>query len=156
MKKKVILICVLPVLFLMISAAVILHIPESGEPTEFTKNLYKNIAISQLDKEIDFVGQDIVTFEDGILRTFEIRSHESAEVLYSYIRNSSCIMDLTHSCLAPEEIPLLVGDSCSGGFTHIYFTLPVTHRFISFYFTEEDSELFYEYVISVADAQKQN
>lgn len=150
MRKKALLICILTVLVLLISIAVILHIPSSGEPSELTRSIYVNIAISQLEKEIDFTEEDIVTFENGVFNTIEIKSHESAEVLYSCIRNSSYIMDLTHACLAPENITLLVSDSCSGGFTHIYLTLPVVHRFICFQFTEEDSEMLYEYVMAIS------
>lgn len=152
MMKKALLICLL-LLAIVGAAAFILYIPVSGEPLGLTRAIYADIAISQVEKEIDFTGKDIVSFDDGVFSTIEIKSHESAEVIYGCIRNASYIMDLTHASLLPENIPLLVSDSCSGGFTHVYITLPLTRRFIAFYFTEADSAVLSDYVMSLA---KQN
>lgn len=151
MKRKVRLISVLLVLILLIFAAIVLYIPASGEPLKITKNIYANSVIWQLEKEIDFTGTDIVTFQDGSFLSFEIKSHESAEVLYSCIRNATRLNDFTHSCLAPQAIPLLVSDACSGTFSLIYYTFPVTGRFIAFQFSDEDSKLLYEYVMSIVE-----
>lgn len=150
MKKRAFLICLL-LLAIVLAAALILHIPSSGEASALTKAVYADIAISQIEKEIDFTGVDIVSFDNGVLSTIEIKSHESAEVIFGCIRNAAYIMDLTHASLSPEDIPLLVSDSCSGSFTHIYITLPLTHRLIAFYFTEADSQTLSEYVMSLTN-----
>lgn len=156
MKKKALLICFSMLLAFVIAAALILHIPTSGEPLGLTKAIYTKIAISQVEKEIDFAAEDIVGFDGGVFSTIEIKSHESAEVIFGCIRNASYIMDLTNASLSPENIPLLVSGSCSGGFTHVYITLPLTHRLICFQFTDEDSQMLCEYVMSVAKGQVQS
>lgn len=154
MKKKhcaVLLICAF-----LILAGTVLYIPKSGrDALSLTKRIYSNIVIRQLEENIDFTGEDIVTFQNGRFRSFEIRSHESAEVLYTCIRNAAKINDYTNACLATQEIPILVNSASCGTFGMIYYTLPISGRFIGFQFTEEDTEHFRAYITSIVDEKVQ-
>ncbi len=147
LKRGVLLACVL-----LIVAGTVLYIPHSGRGTlSATRKIYAGIMIRQLEENIAFTGEDIVTFQNGHFRSFQIGSHESAEVLYSCIQNAARLNNYTNASLAPELIPILVNDACSGTFGMIYYALPVSGRVIGFQFADEDEEELREYVMAIAE-----
>jgi len=147
-KRVALLACVL-----LIMAGAVLHIPQSGETLSVTRKIYAGIVIRQLEESIEFKG-DLVTLQNGRVHSFQIGSHESAELLYSCIRNAARLNDYSNACLAPEAIPIHVNDACSGTFGKVYYTLPVSGRFICFQFRDEDEEKLHGYVMTAAAEEK--
>lgn len=157
MKKKILRGSVLLICIFLLFAGTVLYIPKSGRNAcSLTKKIYSNIVIRQLEENIDFTGEDLVTFQDGRFCSFEIGSHESAEVLYTCIRSAAKLGDYTNACLAPQEIPILVNSACSGTFGMIYYPLPTSGRLIGFQFTEENTEHFRAYIASIVDEKVQS
>ena len=107
--------------------------------------------IATLKSEITFESNDVLTFYNGHLDTIEIKSEETAEMLFHCIRNCRSITDLTGVPLEPEHLPILINGKEIGGFEHIYSEYPETGQFFSFNFTEEDSTAFYEYVMALKE-----
>ena len=107
--------------------------------------------IATLKSEITFESNDVLTFYNGHLDTIEIKSEETAEMLFHCIRNCRSITDLTGVPLEPEHLQILINGKEIGGFYRIYSEYPETGQFFSFNFTEEDSTAFYEYVMALKE-----
>lgn len=107
--------------------------------------------ITKLKSEIIFEDNDVLTFYNGHLDTIDIKSEETAEMLFHCIRNCRSITDLTGVPLAPEKLPILINGKEIGGFYRIYSEYPETGQFFSFNFTEGDSTALYEYVMALKD-----
>lgn len=110
------------------------------------------IVIDMLLSEITFAANDVLTFSDnGYLVSIDIKSKETSEMLFQCIRNCRSITDLTGAALAPEKLPILINGKEIGRFERIYSEYPETGQFFSFNFTEEDTAVFYEYVMALKD-----
>ena len=107
--------------------------------------------IAKLKSEITFEDNDILTFSNGQLYSIDIKSEETAEMLFQCIGNCRSVTDLTGAALSPEHLPILINGREIGTFEHIYSDYPETEQFFSFIFTKEDSVAFYEYVIALED-----
>lgn len=105
--------------------------------------------LAKLKSEIAYEDNDILTFSNGQLYSIDIKSEETAELLFQGIRNCRSITDLTSAALKPEHLPILINGKEIGNFERIYADYPETGQFFSFNFTEEDSAAFYEYVTAL-------
>jgi len=156
MRKKVTKRVALLACVLLITAGAGLHIPQSGRGTlSVTRKIYAGIVIRQLEESIEFKG-DLVTLQNGRVHSFQIGSHESAELLYNCIRNAARLNDYSDACLAPQETPILVNERCGGTFGMIYYTLPMSGRFIGFQFRDEDEEKLHGYVMAAAEEMEKD
>lgn len=107
-------------------------------------------AIRQLQKEIAFGEQDIVTFfSNGYLESIDIKTQKTAEMLFMCIRNCAGITDLTDMNLQPMALPIEINGQGMGTFREFYITYQETGQFICISFTPEDSERFQDYVMSL-------
>lgn len=107
--------------------------------------------IDHLKSEIAFEDNDILTFSNGRLYSIDIKSKETAEMLFQCIRNCRSTTDLTGAALEPEHLPILINGKEIGRFERIYSEYPETGQFFYFTFTEEDSKALYEYVMALED-----
>ena len=105
--------------------------------------------IAKLNSEIAFGDNDILTFSNGQLYSIDIKSEETAEMLFQCIGNCRSVTDLTGAALSPEHLPILINGREIGTFEHVYSDYPETEQFFSFNFTKEDSAAFYEYVTAL-------
>ncbi len=105
--------------------------------------------IRQLQEEIVFGDQDVVTFSNGYLESIDIKTPETAEMLFACIRNCVHITDLTDVCLKAERLPIQINGQGQGTFDHFYATYQETGQFISISFSPEDSKRFYDYVMAL-------
>ena len=106
--------------------------------------------IRQLQKEIAFGEQDIVTFfSNGYLKSIDIKTQKTAEMLFMCIRNCEGITDLTDVNLEPMALPIEINGQGMGTFRELYITYQETGQFICISFTPEDSERFQDYVMSL-------
>lgn len=110
----------------------------------FTKGV-----IRQLQNEMVFGDQDVVTFSNGYLEAIDIKTQETAEMLFMCIRNCVQITDLTGACLAPMALPIEINGRGCGTFNNFYVTYQETGQFIEFSFSPEDSQTFYDYVMAL-------
>ncbi len=108
--------------------------------------------VAKLKSEITFEDKDTLTFSDsGHLISIDIKFEDTAEMLFHCIRNCRSITDLTGAALEPEHLPILINGNEIGGFERIYSKYPETGQFFSFNFAEEDTAVFYEYVMALKD-----
>ena len=107
--------------------------------------------IAKLKSEIAFEDNDILTFSNGQLYSIDIKSEETAEMLFQCIGNCRSVTDLTGAALSPEHLPILINGREIGTFEHVYSDYPETEQFFSFNFTKEDSAAFYAYVMALED-----
>lgn len=105
--------------------------------------------IRQLQEEIVFGDQDVVAFVNGHLDFIDIKTPETAEMLFSCIRNCVHIIDLTGVDLKTEDLPIQINGQGHGAFDHFYATYQETGQFISIHFSPEDSKRFYDYVMAL-------
>ena len=105
--------------------------------------------IRQLQNEIVFGDQDVVTLNNGYLEAIDIKTQETAEMLFMCIRNCVQITDLTGACLAPMALPIEINGRGCGTFTNFYVTYQETGQFIEISFSPEDSQSFYDYVMAL-------
>lgn len=105
--------------------------------------------IRQLEKEIVFGDQDVVTFNNGYPEAVDIKTHETAEMLFTCIRNCVQITDLTGAELKPMELPIEINGRGTGTFQNFYTTYQETGQYIGISFSPEDSQNFYDYVTAL-------
>ena len=113
------------------------------------KEAFTEGVIRQLQNEIVFGDQDVVTFSNGHLEAIDIKTQETAEILFMCIRNCVQITDLTGACLAPMALPIEINGRGCGTFTSFYVTYQETGQFIEISFSPEDSKSFYDYVMAL-------
>lgn len=105
--------------------------------------------IRQLQNEIVFGEQDVLTFSNGHLESIDIKTPETAEMLFACIRNCVQIIDLTDACLKTMELPIEINGRECGTFENLYVTYQETGQFIGISFSQEDSKRFYDYVMAL-------
>ena len=121
---------------------------DAGASSSEEKNIAEGV-IRQLQKEIAFGEQDILTFSNGYLESVDIKTRETAQMLFTCIRNCDKITDLTDVCLEPMNLPIQINGQGTGTFEDFYTTYQETGRFICIHFTPEDSERFQDYVMAL-------
>lgn len=113
------------------------------------KEAFSEGVIRQLQNEIVFGDQDVVTFTNGYLDSIDIKAPETAEMLFACIRNCVQIYDYTDVCLKTEWLPIQINGQGHGTFDHFYATYHETGQFIGISFSPEDSKKFYDYVMAL-------
>ena len=147
--------CLLTAFVFLLVVTMLLYIPSGGEALAITKRIYAGGVIRQIEKDIQFTGEDVVTlYSNGSLAAFEIKSHASAEVLYDCIRNAKHLFDRTNFVCAPEFLPVCIKEGAYCNFSSLGYTHPATGRYVVFYFSEEDAAAFESYVMSVVEEKK--
>lgn len=113
------------------------------------KESFTEGVIRQLQNEINFDDQDVLTFNKGNLESIDIKTQETAEVLFHCIRNCIRITDLTDVSLEPMALPILVNGRGAGTFEMFFATYQETGQFICISFAPEDSARFQDYVMEL-------
>lgn len=113
------------------------------------KEAFSEGVIRQLQNEIVFGDQDVVTFNNGYLEAIDIKTPETAEMLFMCIRNCVQITDLTDVDLQPMALPIEINGRGCGTFTSFYVTYQETGQFIEISFSPEYSQSFYDYVMAL-------
>lgn len=104
---------------------------------------------STTSNEINFGDSDILKFSNGHLESIDIKTQETAEVLFECIRNCVQINDLTDVSLEPMALPILVNGRGAGTFEMFFATYQETGQFICISFAPEDSARFQDYVMEL-------
>ncbi len=125
-----------------------------GETYPEAREAFSEGVIRQLQEEIVFGDQDVVAFVNGYLDFIDIKTPETAEMLFSCIRNCVHITDLTDVCLFPAELPIQINGQGHGTFNYFHATYQETGQFIEISFSPEDSKKFYDYVMSLQHFEK--
>lgn len=113
------------------------------------KESFSEGVIRQLQNEIDFGEKDILTFSSGTLESIDIKTQETAEMLFECIRNCVQITDLTDVSIEPMALPIKINGLDTGTF-EVFFTIyQETGQFICISFSTDDSERFYNYVVGL-------
>lgn len=113
------------------------------------KEAFSEGVIRQLQNEIVFGDQDVLTFSNGYLESIDIKTPETAEMLFACIRNCVQIFDYTDVNLKPMALPIKINGVGHGTFNTFFATYQETGQFIGIIFSPEDSENFYDYVMSL-------
>lgn len=121
----------------------------SGAMYSEVKEAFSEGVIRQLQKEIVFGNQDVVTFSNGHLESIDIKTQETAEILFACIRNCVQITDLTDVNIEPMVLPIEINGRGSGTFDMSFATYQETGQTICIVFSPEDSESFYKYVMAL-------
>lgn len=143
---------ILLALLLVTGLALFLYLNGYGLNYPVVRTVLEERAIQELENEIVFGEKDILTYIDGYLISIDIKTQNTAAVLYQCIRNSIEVTDLSDVNLAPAHLPIQINGQGKGDFEVYYTTDIKTGRFIAFYFAEEDSKNFYEYVMALPRA----
>lgn len=120
-----------------------------GAPYPEVRGAFTEGVIRQLRNEIVFENQDDVTFHNGQLEAIDIKTPETAEMLFMCIRNCAQITDLTDVALKPMELPIKINGEGCGTFDVFFVTYQETGQFIGISFSPKDSENLYDYVMSL-------
>ena len=131
------------------SLAFLLYLTGSGSLYPEIKEFFIEGVIRQLQNEINFGGSDILKFSNGHLESIDIKTQETAEVLFECIRNCVQINDLTDVSLEPMALPILVNGRGAGTFEMFFATYQETGQFICISFAPEDSARFQDYVMEL-------
>lgn len=121
----------------------------SGAMYPEVKETFSEGVIRQLQNEIVFGDQDVLTFSNGYLEAIDIKTQETVEMLFSCIRNCVQITDLTDANLTPTALPIEINGEGCGTFDTFFATYQETGQFIGISFSPEDSENFYKYVMAL-------
>ena len=131
------------------SLAFLLYLTGSGSLYPEIKEFFIEGVIRQLQNEINFGDSDILKFSNGHLESIDIKTQETAEVLFECIRNCVQINDLTDVSLEPMALPILVNGRGAGTFEMFFATYQETGQFICISFAPEDSARFQDYVMEL-------
>ena len=112
------------------SLAFLLYLTGSGSLYPEIKEFFIEGVIRQLQNEINFGDSDILKFSNGHLESIDIKTQETAEVLFECIRNCVQINDLTDVSLEPMALPILVNGRGAGTFEMFFATYQETGQFI--------------------------
>lgn len=113
------------------------------------KQAFSEGVIRQLQNEIVFGEQDVLTCSNGYLESIDIKTPETVEMLFACIRNCVQITDLTDANLTPMALPIEINGRERGTFDMFFATYQETGQFICISFSPEDSESFYKYVMAI-------
>lgn len=110
--------------------------------------------IRQLQNEIVFGEKDVVTFNNGYPESIDIKTQETAEMLFKCIKNCTQIIDLTDANLEPMALPIEINGRGTGTFDMVFATYEETGQFVCISFAPEDSAAFYEYVMALDETHR--
>ncbi len=91
-----------------------------------------------------------MTLSNGYLESIDIKTQETAEMLFACIRNCVQITDLTDADIEPMALPIEINGRGTGALDMIFATYQETGQFICISFSKEDSERFYDYVMALS------
>lgn len=131
------------------SLAFLLYLTGSGSLYPEIKEFFIEGVIRQLQNEINFGDSDILKFSNGHLESIDIKTKETAEVLFECIRNCVQINDLTDANVAPMALPIEINGQGTGTFGMFFATYQETGQFICISFAPEDSARFQDYVMEL-------
>lgn len=131
------------------SLGFLLYLSGSGEMYQEVKDTITEDIITQLKNEIAFGNKDVVLFNNGCPEAIDIKTEETAEVLFQCIRNCVNIIDLTDANLEPMALPVEINGRGTGTFESLFTTYQKTGQLICISFSAEDSESFYNYVMAL-------
>ncbi len=131
------------------SLAFLLYLTGNGALYPEVKESFAEGVIRQIQNELNFGDKDILTFSNGYLESIDIKTQETAEVLFQCIRNCVQINDLTDVNLEPMALPIVVNGRGMGTFNMFFATYQETGQFICISFTPEDSERFQDHVMAL-------
>ena len=132
------------------SLAFLLYLTGSGSLYPEIKEFFIEGVIRQLQNEINFGDADILKFSNGHLESIDIKTQDTAEVLFQCIRNCVQINDLTDVNVEPMALPIEINGQGIGTFVMFFVTYKETGQFICIGFSQEDSERFYDYVMALS------
>lgn len=129
--------------------ALLLYLTGSGSLYSEVKDAFTEGVILQLQNELNFGDEDILKFSNGHLESIDIKTKETADVLFQCIRNCVQINDLTDADIEPMALPIEINGHGIGAFDMIFAAYKETGQFISISFSSADSEHFYDYVMTL-------
>lgn len=129
--------------------AFLLYLTESGSLYPAVQDAFTEGVIRQLQNELHFGDKDILTFSNGHLESIDIKTPETAAVLFQCIRNCVQISDLTDADLEPMALPLEINGQGTGTFDMIFTTYQETGQLICISFSAADAGHFYDYVMAL-------
>lgn len=132
------------------SLGFLLYLCQGGAMYPEVKEAFSEGIIRQLQGEIVFGDQDVLTFSNGYLEAIDIKTPETAEMLFACIRNCVQIIDYTDANLVPMALPIKINGEECGTFDMFFAAYQETGQFIGISFSREDSENFCNYVINQA------
>ena len=121
----------------------------SGTMYPEVQKAFSERAVSQLQEEIDFGEKDVLSFTNGGLDSIEIKTQETADMLFDCIRNCVQITDLTDVNLESMALPIRINGQEIGTFDAVYMTDRETNQFICISFSVQDSEELYSYIMTL-------
>ena len=131
------------------SLGFLLYLSRGGAMYPEVKEAFSEGVIRQLQNEIVFGDQDVLTFSNGYLKSIDIKTPETAEMLFACIRNCVQITDYTDVDIVPMALPIEINGVGHGTFDTFFAAYQETGQFIGISFSKEDSENFYNYVMSL-------
>ena len=131
------------------SLAFLLDLTENGSLYPEVREAFTGGVIRQLQNEIDFSDQDILSFTNGCLESIDIKTQETAEALFRCIRACVQIHDLTDVYLEPMALPVKINGKGAGTFDMFFATYQETGQFVCFSFAPEDAQAFRNYVAAL-------
>ena len=146
--------------YILIAVAVILIVCrfayrgllKSENTPQWVKKAFTDSVIRQLRRDIDFGDKDILTFaENGNLVSIEIKTPETAEVVFKCIRECTRIRDVTDVHFSDLPPPRVIIKGTYADFGCIYLTYKVTGRRYHISFSDENEEYFYNYVMGLKE-----
>ena len=152
MKKMMVFALIL--MFLAAAAACATDLERTQE-SAISDNRRSEIAesvIKHLASELVEGQTDELTFSGDSLIRIDIAAEETAERLFDCIRYCERIHNLTGAAIAPMALPICMNGRELGTFDCLYVEDPLTGRFLGIEFSDVDSALFYEYVMSLRDS----
>ena len=129
--------------------AFLLELTGIGTPYPAVREAVTEGVIRQLQADRTAGERDVLTYRDGSLESIDIRTPETAEVLFQCIRDCVQILDLTGTNLSPMELPVRVGGRAVGSFEALFTDYAETGQSIGIYFSQADAERFREYVLAL-------
>ncbi len=138
------------------SLAFLLYLTGSGSLYPETREFFTKSAILQLKNEIVYGNEDIIETNNGYLESIDIKTHDTAELLFECIKNCVKIVDLTDTNIEPMALPIEINGQAVGTFDALYMTCKETGQLICICFSQEDSKRFYEYVMALTMLSQQD
>lgn len=131
--------------------AFLLYLTGTGAVYPEVKAAYSEGVIKQLEAEIAFGPQDILTYCGDELESIEIKTPETAHMLFQCIQNCVQIIDLTDADLEPMALPVEINGRGTGTFEMLYVTYEETGQILGIVFSPKDAADFRGYVAALRE-----
>lgn len=157
MKKKILFFLALVCILNLVGCSSYINDEKDLIQTDTVENNYRDNSeiaeevICLLQNELAFEDKDLLTFNNGTFESIDIKSTQTAEMLFQCIRNCVCIVDLTGANLKPMHYSIKMNgrELVPSTFDCLYIDYPETEQFLCIVFSEEDSTTLYEYVMAL-------